>query len=219
VGPDEIWVIQINPTEVASEPRTVAEIADRRNELAGNLSLYQELHMIEKIDELIENRVLVKDVNKNKYRQVTVRIIEMARTDSSSGVASKLNRDPAFLKELEEQGKTQAGLFLDALRFERAWRDGDSVALTGQFAEDCEIESAHPFRPIPRQRGAKAVQQFISEHLAGAVQVDPTRKQVSADRVIWQVRSKDGKGERLKGQAEARFDAGKVTGIRLAGLP
>ena len=33
--PDEIWVIQINPSELEDEPRTVAEIADRRNELAG----------------------------------------------------------------------------------------------------------------------------------------------------------------------------------------
>ena len=36
-GPDEIWVIQINPKELETEPRTVAEIADRRNELSGNL--------------------------------------------------------------------------------------------------------------------------------------------------------------------------------------
>jgi predicted acylesterase/phospholipase RssA len=38
--PDEIWIIQINPKESTTEPRTVVEIADRRNELAGNLSLY-----------------------------------------------------------------------------------------------------------------------------------------------------------------------------------
>ena len=42
--PDELWVIQINPTARADEPTTVLDIADRRNELAGNLSLYQELH-------------------------------------------------------------------------------------------------------------------------------------------------------------------------------
>jgi hypothetical protein len=30
-------VIQINPKELETEPRTVAEIADRRNELSGNL--------------------------------------------------------------------------------------------------------------------------------------------------------------------------------------
>src|SRR5215210_5833104 len=38
-GPDEIWVVQINPKELETEPKTVIEIVDRRNELSGNLSL------------------------------------------------------------------------------------------------------------------------------------------------------------------------------------
>src|SRR5688572_21764586 len=52
--PDELWVIQINPKRWDGEPRTMVEIADRRNELAGNLSLHQELGFIEKIDQLLE---------------------------------------------------------------------------------------------------------------------------------------------------------------------
>ena len=40
--PDEIWVIQINPTRLDAEPRSPVEIADRRNELAGNRSLLVE---------------------------------------------------------------------------------------------------------------------------------------------------------------------------------
>lgn len=100
----------------------------------------------------------------------------------------------------------------------RAWRAGDLDALTRHFADDCEVESAEPFKPFPRQRGAKAVQVFVGRHLASAVQVDLTRKQVAADRVTWQVRSKADKGaggERLVGQAEARFEAGKITSIQL----
>jgi NTE family protein len=58
VMPDEIWVIQINPTQRDTEPQTTLDIADRRNELAGNLSLYQELHFIEKIDELLKAGIL-----------------------------------------------------------------------------------------------------------------------------------------------------------------
>jgi hypothetical protein len=48
--PDEVWVIQINPTGRDEEPDTTETIADRRNELAGNLSLYQELPFIERIN-------------------------------------------------------------------------------------------------------------------------------------------------------------------------
>lgn len=34
-GPDELWVIQINPRQRDTEPTTLAEIADRRNELSA----------------------------------------------------------------------------------------------------------------------------------------------------------------------------------------
>ncbi|HWB71208.1 MAG TPA: patatin-like phospholipase family protein [Egibacteraceae bacterium] len=34
--PDEIWVIQINPSARGQEPTSLADILDRRNELAGN---------------------------------------------------------------------------------------------------------------------------------------------------------------------------------------
>jgi len=72
--PDELWVIQINPGRRDREPRTVVEIADRRNELAGNLSLHQELRFIEKVDQLLEEGRLTAD---GKYKQIVVRLIEL----------------------------------------------------------------------------------------------------------------------------------------------
>ena len=79
------------PDGPGREPKTVLEIADRRNELSGNLSLYQELHHIEVIDRLLAEGLLVGD----QYKHVTVRILEFARPLSSKrlGPASKLNRD------------------------------------------------------------------------------------------------------------------------------
>jgi NTE family protein len=52
--PDEIWVIQIDPKKRAEEPRSMTDILDRRNELAGNISLYQEIHCIQKMNQLVE---------------------------------------------------------------------------------------------------------------------------------------------------------------------
>ncbi len=52
--PDEIWVIQIDPERREEEPKSMVNILDRRNELAGNLSLYQEIHFIEKINDLVD---------------------------------------------------------------------------------------------------------------------------------------------------------------------
>jgi NTE family protein len=122
--PDEIWVIQINPKERETEPTTVADIADRRNELAGNLSLYQELHFIEKIDQMLEAGVLARD---SRYKSIMVRVIELSpsRLPRSLGVTSKLNRDPAFIRDLIAHGQAQADEFLTALSFEQAWRAGD----------------------------------------------------------------------------------------------
>ncbi|HJY45102.1 MAG TPA: patatin-like phospholipase family protein, partial [Propionibacteriaceae bacterium] len=125
--PDELWVIQINPKRWDGEPRTMVEIADRRNELAGNLSLHQELGFIEKIDQLLEEGRLAAD---GKYRQIMVRLIELSRPrlSRSLGTASKLNRDPAFLRDLIAHGEARAEEFLAALAFEDAWQRRDPEA-------------------------------------------------------------------------------------------
>jgi NTE family protein len=127
-APDEIWVIQINAPERETEPTTVVEIADRRNELAGNLSLHQELHFIEKIDQLLEEGVIAPG---GRYKPIMVRVIELSRSRLSAwlGPASKLNRDPAFIRELTDHGAERADEFLAALSFERAWRAGDAEAV------------------------------------------------------------------------------------------
>ncbi len=103
-GADEIWVIQINPTEIGDEPRTVMEIADRRNELSGNLSLHQELQFIEYIDRMLDQGLLTPD---GKYRPIVVRVIELSRSGVSRplGARTKLNRDPAFIQALLAHGE------------------------------------------------------------------------------------------------------------------
>lgn len=103
--PDEIWVIQINPRTIDHEPRTVDEIHDRRDELAGNLSLEQELHFIEKFNQLVSEGT----VRGKRYRTITIRRIELER---ELDPASKLDRDPDLIQSLVEQGYTEAGNLL-----------------------------------------------------------------------------------------------------------
>ena len=213
-NPDEIWVIQINPKEMPAEPTSLVEIADRRNELAGNLSLLQELHFIEKIDSLIDTGELVS----NSYRPVTIRVIEMVRSKQSQawGAASKLNRDPAFLDGLIEHGKARADQFVTALDFENAWRSGDRDLMVDFFADDAEFSSTAPFAERSIQRGQDAVRLLIDTWLAAGLRVDPTRKQIAGDTVTWQVRSaKANPGERKVGSAQARFVDGRVVSFRL----
>lgn len=212
--PDEIWVIQINAKRSDAEPRTVIEIADRRNELSGNLSLYQELHFIETIDTMLEDGLLTP----GRYRPITIRIIEMTRSSRSltMGAASKINRDPAFLNELIGQGGERATDFISALGFEQAWLSGDAEEIIGFFAPDAEVGSLPPFTPRDPRRGAEAVRAFVTSALSTGVLVDLTRKQLSGDRVRWRVRTPAGESGPVRvGSAAAQFSKGKIISFGL----
>jgi NTE family protein len=215
-GPDEIWVIQINPKELETEPRTVIEIADRRNELSGNLSLYQELRSIEKVDQLLEEGLLSPD---GKYKQIVVRVIELSRSRFSRflGTASKLNRDPRFIEELMSHGEARAEEFLAALAFEDTWRSRDPDAMAGCFAEDAELVSSAPFPSRGSHRGKRQIRRFATKHLAGDVRMNLTKKQVARNGVAWTVRllGGDGSSDRSEGVAEAQFREGKIKVLRL----
>ena len=217
-APDELWVIQINPRQRDTEPITLAEIADRRNELSGNLSLYQELAFIEKIDQLLETGLL--DAG-GKYKRVVVRVIELSRSAlHRASTASKLNRDPRFIQNLISHGEQQAGEFLAALAFERAWAGTDVAAVMGHFAEDPELVSEPPFSRPGRHRGSGPARQFVQEQLSAGVRMDLTHKLIARDRVTWTLgRRNDPAGTHPPGQAEAQFRDGKVTSLRLGPLP
>jgi NTE family protein len=218
-GPDEIWVIQINPKERTSEPRTVAEIADRRNELSGNLSLYQELGFIEKIDQMLEEGRLVRD---GKYKQIVVRVIELSRPRFSRflGTASKLNRDPHFIRALMSHGEARAEEFLTALAFENAWKCRDPAAVMAFFAADAEVSSSAPFSNRGAYRGEREIRKFVAEYLAGNVRIDPTKKQVARNEVVWTVRTHTGEdsSDRSEGMAAAEFREGSIRVLRLGTL-
>jgi NTE family protein len=208
--PDELWVIQINPTARDRVPRSVLAIADRRNELAGNLSLYQELHVIEKIDRLLAEGHLVG----GGYKQVTVRVLEFPRLRSSRwlGPASKVNRDIRFLRGLMAQGERQADSFLTALAFERAWHRGDAAELIHYLADDAELTFAEPFHERSPVRGRQLHE--VLRNLSEDVRIDVTRKQVTGDRTTWTVRTGSG-DTAARGCAEAELRDSRIVRLRL----
>jgi NTE family protein len=104
--PDELWVIQINPQEMDGEPTKLDEIADRRNELSGNISLNQELGFIERVNEWVAEGKLPED----EFKRTSIDRIQMEQDYHCS---TKLDRDPAFIDELIELGRERAGEFLD----------------------------------------------------------------------------------------------------------
>ena len=118
--PDEIWVIQIDPKKRDEEPKSMTDILDRRNELAGNISLYQEIHFIRKINQLVDKLGQGED-RKNRrlrlsgekeYKPIEVRWIRMSR---SLDFASKLDRSPSFIRRMMNYGEREAEDFLERL--------------------------------------------------------------------------------------------------------
>jgi len=105
---DEIWIIQINPQSRNEEPKTVEDILDRRNELAGNLSLNQEISSIEAFNRWLQKGHFSTD----RYKYVKIRKIEL---DLPLDYSSKLDRSPAFIRKLMNYGEEKARVFLKEL--------------------------------------------------------------------------------------------------------
>jgi NTE family protein len=137
--PDEIWVIRINPQNRDEEPVSLAMIEDRRNELAGNLSLNQELRFIQKVNEWIESS---RPVAKGRavrpvqgafaeYKPIRIYIITMSTEKTDLGVGSKFDRSPDFVSDMRAHGEARGAAFLPLWFAEStdlvAWPNGDAL--------------------------------------------------------------------------------------------
>jgi predicted acylesterase/phospholipase RssA len=116
--PDEIWVAQINPSTYDAKHGSL-DIWDRRNELAGNLSLNQEISFIDAINKRIE-------LDGDQYpRQKHVQVHRIAMDSlavereihAPLGLASKLDRSSHLKDALLAHGKEQAMSFLPVRTF------------------------------------------------------------------------------------------------------
>lgn len=102
---NELWIIQINPPTCNRVPTATHEIIDRRNELAGNISLEQEVRQIEMVNRLIAKGKLTDP----RYHPIHVSRVIL---DRDLDYGSKLDRNPTFLKELFDFGRSKARYFL-----------------------------------------------------------------------------------------------------------
>jgi NTE family protein len=135
--PDEIWVIKINPTISTTIPSQADTIANRRNQLEGNLSLFQSLSQIEFLNDLfIEDAYrsfiedgpakerwakfgIIKEIKIPKVfaddadKSYHIPMIEMsAELLHSLSYEGKLDRNPVYIQELINDGLKQGELFL-----------------------------------------------------------------------------------------------------------
>jgi NTE family protein len=128
--PHEIWVIKINCTGCDQVPATPEAIADRRNELVGNVSLFQSLDTVAMINELLRAHAFKPEFLRRFDVQHPVRIprsypgaedrdyfipfIEMSRElQSQLDYESKLDRSAQNINALIADGEKQARVFLE----------------------------------------------------------------------------------------------------------
>ena len=102
--PDELWVVQINPQERRGEPSSTEEIANRRNELAGNISLNQELRFVERVNDWVDRGRLPAE----RFARTRIERISM---DEKYSAASKVDRSSEFIDDLMERGRRKATEF------------------------------------------------------------------------------------------------------------
>jgi NTE family protein len=129
--PEEIWVIKLNPTRRSEIPRQVDDILDRRNELEGNISLFQNLRTIERINDFLMEGAFTEEFLNRYHVKAPIKIpksfeekadkpyyipfIEMSGDlQKALNYESKLDRSPKFIHRLMEDGKQQARQFLAA---------------------------------------------------------------------------------------------------------
>lgn len=113
--PDQLWVIQINPKKRERIPQTSEEIIDRRNEMVGNVSLFQDLQHISRV-----NKWLTRGAFNEKYKKdhnlkvVDIFVIQMpVEIQRRLNFTSKLDRNDNYIQELISHGEESGQKFLE----------------------------------------------------------------------------------------------------------
>jgi NTE family protein len=108
----DVLIIQINPLERRTTPRTTAEILNRLNEITFNSSLLRELRAIGFVHRLIHQDMLHGD-HVSKLKMMHMHMIDSAHIMEDLGGSSKMNADLEFLLYLKEFGRAQADQWLE----------------------------------------------------------------------------------------------------------
>jgi NTE family protein len=118
--PQEVWIVQVNRSRHDSVPERPGDIINRRNHLAGNLSLQHELRLIEMLNLLIQENLLTDEVRArfglDMTHTIAVRFIRMSQQlEQGLDYPSKLSRQPEHIERLMRDGEFQAAAFLAEL--------------------------------------------------------------------------------------------------------
>ena len=101
---DDVLLVQINPLERRSTPRTAREIQSRLTEITFNSNLLHELRAVEFVTRLIEEgKLSTKD-----YKRVFMHRLHGGHDLDAFAASSRLNAKWEFFKELKDLGRSAA---------------------------------------------------------------------------------------------------------------
>jgi len=120
---EDVVLVQINPVERQTTPRSAQEIMNRINEITFNSSLLGEYRAIDFVRRLIDQGKLSRGTGPGQYRRVNVHRIALDETFRKLTATSKLNSDYDFFVMLRNGGRRAARNFLDA-HFDDIGREG-----------------------------------------------------------------------------------------------
>lgn len=128
--PEEIWLIKINPTGCPETPVRPDAISDRRNQLEGNISLFQQLSHLESLNDMINWDAFRPEFLAELGIQKPIRMPKSFETDPDKpyhipciemptelqdmlDLKGKIDRGPANINRLIAEGEAAALRFLD----------------------------------------------------------------------------------------------------------
>ena len=106
---NDVVLVQINPIERKTTPKTAREIMDRVNEISFNSSLMKDLRAINFVDRLIEDGKL----DPADYSQVLLHRIDPGEEMLALSASTKINAEMAFLTHLRDIGREVASKWLE----------------------------------------------------------------------------------------------------------
>jgi NTE family protein len=110
---EDVLIVQINPIERRTTPRTQDEIMNRVNEITFNSSLIAEYRAIEFATRLIDQGRLPRGMGPGEYRRINVHRIALDGTFKELTADSKLDSDYEFFELLRDGGRRATQDFLD----------------------------------------------------------------------------------------------------------
>jgi NTE family protein len=125
--PEEIWLIKINSTTTEQVPTLPDQIVDRRNQLEGNISLFQQLRQLEMINDMILQNAFQPKYLAQFAIKAPIRIPRSFATDAPKpyhipsmeipaelqlDFESKLDRSHSHIDRLIAAGENSARIFL-----------------------------------------------------------------------------------------------------------